>query len=172
VVRGACGGNLIIPRAIASIGVISDTHGLLRPEAIAALAGAQHIVHAGDIGGSEILQSLAQIAPVVAVRGNMDRDYWAGSLPLTAELRVGGARLCILHDRSRYVGDPKDDGYRVVIAGHTHEPLNEWRDGVLHFNPGSAGPCRSQTPVSVGRLQISGRAIVGEIIRLRVVPPG
>jgi uncharacterized protein len=150
--------------------VLSDTHGLLRPEALAALAGVRHIIHAGDIGGPEILKALGLIAPVIAVRGNMDRDYWASTLPEVAELRAGSARLCVLHDRSRYLGDPREDGYRVVIAGHTHEPLNERRNGVLHFNPGSAGPRRSQQLVSVGRLQVRGREIVGEIVRLRVPP--
>ncbi len=146
--------------------MISDTHGLLRPAALQALAGVEHVIHAGDIGGSEILQALSQIAPVLAVKGNTDRDYWGGTLPSMAELRAGAIKLCVLHDRGRYLGDPRDEGYQVLIAGHTHEPLNEWRNGVLHFNPGSAGPRRSHAPPSVGRLRITNRAVLGEIIRL------
>jgi putative phosphoesterase len=150
------------------IGVISDTHGLLRPEALTALAGVAHIVHAGDIGGPAVLEHLARLAPVTAVRGNNDRDPWAAALPETAIVELGGVRLYVLHDRKQLALDPRAAGLAAVIAGHSHQPRQERRDGVLYFNPGSAGPRRFRLPVSVGRLTIAGGAVRGRLIELTV----
>lgn len=148
------------------IGVISDTHGLLRPEAVAALRGSDLILHAGDIGSPAILEELSAIAPLTAVRGNNDRDAWARSLPETTELAVAGIRIYLLHDVHRLPLDPSDAGYDLVIAGHSHRPLKQRRDGVLYFNPGSAGPRRFRLPIALGRLWISRGAIRADIVRL------
>src|SRR5687768_11930634 len=135
-----------------SVGLISDTHGLLRPEALAALRGSRHIVHAGDIGDPAVLQALARIAPVTAVRGNNDTGSWAKRLSLTEDLRIAGKRIHVLHDLSQLDLDPAAEGYDVVVAGHSHRPREELRDGVLYLNPGSAGPRRFKLPVTVARL--------------------
>jgi len=148
------------------VGVISDTHGLLRPEAIRALRGASVIVHAGDIGGPEILDRLGAIAPVTAVRGNNDRGAWARGLPETAVLRVGGAKLCVIHDLTALGVDPRAGGFAAVISGHSHQPRSVRRAGVLYFNPGSAGPRRFRLPVSLGMLRVSGGTVVGRLRRL------
>lgn len=148
------------------IGVISDTHGLLRPEAAAALDGVDAILHAGDVGGPEVLERLAEIAPVTAVRGNNDRGTWAEKLPATADLELGGVRLYVLHDVKELDFDPRAAGFAAVISGHSHRPRREERDGVLFFNPGSAGPRRFRLPVSVGRLTISGTRVSGRLIPL------
>ncbi len=150
------------------IGVISDTHGLLRPEALAALAGSDRIVHAGDIGSSAILAALNEIAPVTAVRGNNDTANWADTIPDTAVLPVGETRLFVLHDLKTLKLDPAAEGYRVVIAGHSHQPLIREAGGVLYLNPGSAGPRRFRLPISVARLTVSGADVVAEIIELDV----
>ena len=150
------------------IGVISDTHGLLRPEALAALAGSDRIVHAGDIGSSAILAALNEIAPVTAVRGNNDTANWADTIPDTAVLPVGETRLFVLHDLKTLKLDPATEGYRVVIAGHSHQPLMREAGGVLYLNPGSAGPRRFRLPISVARLTVSGADVVAEIIELDV----
>jgi len=150
------------------VGVISDTHGLLRPEAIRALRGASVTVHAGDIGGREILDELDAIAPVTAVRGNNDREAWARHLPETAVLEVGGARLLVIHDLKALVRDPDAEGFAAVISGHSHEPRSVRRGGILYFNPGSAGPRRFHLPVSLGILRVSRGRVRG---RLRLLTP-
>ena len=150
------------------IGVISDTHGLLRPEALDALRGAQQIIHAGDVGSPEILKKLATIAPVTAVRGNVDKDAWAQGLPETQVLETGGISIYVLHDLTKLDVKPEAAGFRVVINGHSHIPKQEVRNGVLYFNPGSAGPRRFKMPVSVGRLSIDGAQVSGEVVKLNV----
>jgi putative phosphoesterase len=148
------------------IGVISDTHGLLRPEAVAALRGVEHIIHAGDIGAPEVLSSLAEIAPVTAVRGNNDRGAWAGRIPTTAVFEAPGLRLYVLHDVNELDLDPAAAGFGVVVAGHSHHPSQDQRGGVLFFNPGSAGPRRFRLPISIGRLHVDDGATRGELITL------
>jgi putative phosphoesterase len=141
------------------IGVISDTHGLLRPEAVAALRGVEHILHAGDVGDAFILDQLGQIAPVTAIRGNVDRGGRCGRLPETELVELGGVSLYMLHDRLVLDLEPVAAGIAAVISGHSHHPAIEWRKGVLYFNPGSAGPRRFSLPVSVGFLEISETGI-------------
>src|SRR5262249_11891129 len=136
------------------IGVISDTHGLLRPQAVAALRGSALIIHAGDVGRPEILGELRKIAPVVAVRGNVDRGTSADSLPQSEIVEHDGVRLYVLHILEELDLDPSTAGFHTVITGHTHRPKMETKDGVLYFNPGSAGPRRFTLPVSVGRLSV------------------
>ena len=148
------------------IGVISDTHGLLRPEAFAALQGSDRIIHAGDIGDPVILDRLAEIAPVTAVRGNVDREAWAKSIAETELLEVDGASIYILHILENLDLQPKAAGIQAVIYGHSHVPKQEMKDGVLYFNPGSAGPRRFQLPVSVGKLIVDAGKIRSEIIQL------
>ncbi len=152
------------------IGVISDTHGLLRPEAIEALRGSQQIIHAGDVGAPAILQRLASIAPVTVVRGNVDKEAWARKLPESNVLEVGGVSIYVLHDLAKLDLKPKAAGFAAVVSGHSHTPKQETRDGVLYFNPGSAGPRRFKLPVSVGRLIIENRVIRGEIVSLKISP--
>jgi putative phosphoesterase len=148
------------------IGVISDTHGLLRPEALKALAGSQRIIHAGDIGDPEILAQLARIAPVDAVRGNVDTASWAQKLPLTAVVEVQGHSIYLLHDVKQLDLDPRAAGFSVVVSGHSHVPAQESRKGVLYFNPGSAGPKRFRLPVSVGSLWVGEKGVRGELVNL------
>jgi putative phosphoesterase len=150
------------------IGVISDTHGLLRSEAFAALEGSHYIIHAGDIGGPEILDKLAEIAPVTAVRGNVDRAAWAGKIPATNVLEVGGISIYVLHSLQELDLKPEAAGFAAVISGHSHVAKQETRNGVLYFNPGSAGPRRFRLPVSVGRLSIRDKKIQGVIFELAV----
>ena len=150
------------------IGVISDTHGLLRPQALAALRGSDLIVHAGDVGAREVLEVLRSIAPVTAVRGNNDRDAWARAIPERATVRVGGATLYVIHDLHALNIDLQAAGYAAVIAGHSHRPALTERDGVLYVNPGSAGPRRFTLPVAVARLQVRGRRVAGELVLLDV----
>jgi putative phosphoesterase len=152
------------------IGVIADTHGLLRPEAEAALRGVAAIIHAGDIGAPAVLERLAALAPVTAVRGNNDRGGWAETLPLTDVLDIDGALLYVLHDVKELDLDPRAAGFAAVIAGHSHQPRAEARDGVLFFNPGSAGPRRFRLPVTVGRLTVGGGRAQGRIIDLGIAP--
>ena len=152
------------------VAVISDTHGLLRPEAVEALRGAQHIIHAGDVGSPEILKQLATIAPLTAVRGNVDKDAWAQQLPRTQVLETGGISIYVLHDLTQLDVKPEAAGFRVVISGHSHIPKQEVRNGVLYFNPGSAGPRRFKRPVSVGRLSIDGAEVCAELVILNVYP--
>jgi len=149
----------------ARIGVISDTHGLLRPEAIRALRGVDRIIHAGDVGSPEVLAGLRALAPVTVVRGNNDRGAWARALHETVTLRVAGARIHVLHDVKELALDPVGARVDVVIAGHSHTPTLATRDGVLFLNPGSAGPRRFTLPVTVARLAVrDGRP------RARIVP--
>ena len=149
-----------------NIGVISDTHGLLRPEAIDALRGSTHIIHAGDIGDPKILQALAAIAPVTAVRGNVDRGPWAAKIPLTEVIEVGGYSIYVLHILDHLDLKPEAAGFAAVIYGHSHRPAKETKSGVLYFNPGSAGPKRFSLPISLGRLTISGKKLKAEIKNL------
>jgi len=150
------------------VGVISDTHGLLRPEALAALKGSDVIVHAGDIGAPEILDALTGVAPVTAVRGNNDRGAWTHALTDTAAVQAGAAWLYVLHDLHDIDLDPKAAGFGAVIAGHSHRPGITERDGVLYVNPGSAGPRRFTLPVAVARLRVHGTRISGEVVLLDV----
>ena len=150
------------------IGLISDTHGLLRPQAVAALQGSALIIHAGDVGRPEILDELRRIAPVIAVRGNVDRDAWADRLPLSEIVEHEGVRLYVLHILEDLDLDLPTAGFQAVITGHTHRPKMETRDGVLYFNPGSAGPRRFDLPVSVGRLSITNGKLAGELVYLQV----
>lgn len=148
------------------IGVISDTHGLLRPEALAALRGSEHIIHAGDVGAPEILQTLAAIAPVTAIRGNVDQAAWARTLAETEVLEIGAISIYVLHDLAHLDLKPGAAGFQVVISGHSHVPQQAARHGVLYFNPGSAGPRRFKLPVTVGRLTVEGGSVRGEIVAL------
>ncbi len=150
------------------VGVISDTHGLIRPQALGALRGSDHIVHAGDIGSPAVLEALAAIAPVTAIRGNNDRDAWARALPDTTSVEVGGAWLYILHDVHELDLDPRAAGFAAVIAGHSHRPTIVERHGTLFVNPGSAGPRRFTLPVAVARLQVTGGEVRGEVVVLDV----
>ena len=151
---------------LVTIGVISDTHGLLRPEAIAALQGSDYIIHAGDVGDPAILSNLASIAPVTAVRGNVDRERWARDLPETNVLEVGSTSIYVLHDVGRLDLNPGSAKLAAVVFGHSHRPSQEMRNGVLFFNPGAAGPRRFTLPVTVGRLRIIGTQLSAEIISL------
>jgi len=148
------------------VGVISDTHGLLRPEAVAALRGVDRIVHAGDIGAPEVLAALAELAPVTAVRGNNDKGPWARAIAETQVVDAGGVLIYVIHDVAELDVDPAAGGIGVVIAGHSHVPRNEVRDGVLWFNPGSAGPRRFKLPIALGRLTIEAGRAHGEILTL------
>jgi uncharacterized protein len=148
------------------IGVISDTHGLLRPEAVDALRGSQHIIHAGDVGTPEILEQLAAIAPITAIRGNIDTYAWARKLPETEVVEIGGISIYVLHDLLRLDLKPEAAGFSVVISGHSHVPKQEVRNGVPYFNPGSAGPRRFKLPISVGRLIVEAKKVSGKIVTI------
>lgn len=148
------------------IGVISDTHGLLRPEAIAALEGSAHILHAGDVGDPAILDRLARIAPVTAIRGNVDLSGPCSRLPATELIELAGRSLYMLHDRHALDLDPVAAGIAVVISGHSHHPAIQWQKGVLYFNPGSAGPRRFSTPVSLGFLTLTESAVEPRLLDL------
>jgi putative phosphoesterase len=148
------------------IGLISDTHGLLRPEALQALAGVQHIIHAGDIGGPEMIDTLSGIAPVHAVRGNNDKDPWGAKLPPWLALEFAGVGIHVLHDLKELDVDPAAAGFHVVVAGHSHKPAVTERDGVLFVNPGSAGPRRFNLPVTIGYLTVAAGTARAEIKRL------
>ena len=148
------------------IGLISDTHGLVRPEALAFLHGCDHIVHAGDIGKPQVLAALEAIAPLSAIRGNVDTGDWAQALPETLELTLAGVRLLVLHDLKQLDRDPADAGIRVVVSGHSHKPVAEERGGVLYINPGSAGPRRFSLPISAGELLVSADLLTPRIVEL------
>lgn len=148
------------------IGVISDTHGFLRPEAVATLRGVHRIIHAGDIGDPAILDRLSEIAPVTAVRGNVDREAWAKNIPETNVLEVDGVSIYILHILENLDLKPSAARFEAVIYGHSHVPKQETKDGVLYFNPGSAGPRRFQRPVTIGKLIVQDGKIRGEVIQL------
>ncbi len=149
-----------------SIGLIADTHGLLRPEAIEALKGSDFIVHAGDIGGPEVLAGLSRLAPLTAIRGNVDRGSWASALPDNEVLQAGAAFIFVIHDIAELDLDPGAAGFQVVVSGHSHQPGRREKDGVLFVNPGSAGPRRFKLPISVGRLWIGETGITAELIEL------
>jgi hypothetical protein len=148
------------------IGVISDTHGLLRTEAIDLLRGSEHIIHAGDIGAPEIITALERIAPVTAVRGNIDTQGWARRFHQTEVVELGGLHIYVLHDVHALDLNPKAAGFAAVVSGHSHQPKQETKDSVLYFNPGSAGLRRFRLPVSVGRLEIHRGKVTGEILIL------
>lgn len=151
-----------------TVGVISDTHGLLRPEAAAALAGVERIVHAGDIGSPDVLAALGRLAPVTAVRGNNDRGDWAAGIADTEVVEVGGVSLYVLHDLHELDLDPRAAGFAAIIAGHSHQPRLEERDGVLYLNPGSAGPRRFKLPISLARLTIADARVRAELVTLEI----
>lgn len=153
---------------MARVGLISDTHGLVRPEALAALRGSDHIVHAGDIGDAQVLAALEQLAPVTAVRGNNDKGAWARKIPETQALQVEDVRIYVLHDLKELDLDPSAAGFQVVVAGHSHRPSITERAGVLYVNPGSAGPRRFKLPIAVAELTIAGRAAQARILELAV----
>ena len=148
------------------IGVISDTHGLLRPEAVIALRGSDHIIHAGDIGDAAILDELAKIAPVTAIRGNVDRDAWAKKIPRTEVLEIGSVSIYVIHNLEELDLKPEAAGFAAMVYGHSHVPKQETKNGVLYFNPGSAGPKRFRLPVTLGRLRLHGRQFESEILEL------
>jgi putative phosphoesterase len=141
---------------------------LLRPEALAALQGSERIIHAGDVGTPEILEKLAAIAPVTVVRGNIDKGVWARALPETEVVEAGGVSIYVLHDLAQLDLKPEAAGFQVVVSGHSHVAKSETRDGVIFFNPGSAGPRRFKLPVSVGRLVVEGDRVRAEIIELNI----
>jgi len=147
-------------------GVISDTHSLLRPEAIAALRGSDRVLHAGDVGDPGILDRLRELAPVTAVRGNVDRGPWAAALPETELVEIEGLSIYLIHDLGQLDLKPEAAGIRVVIYGHSHQPKIEEKNGVLFFNPGSAGPPRFRLPVSLGRLKIEKGTVRIEVVNL------
>jgi hypothetical protein len=136
------------------VGLISDTHGLLREQALAALQGSDLIIHAGDVGDPTIIRRLSDLAPVVAVRGNIDRGEWAQRLPETAIAEAGAARIYVLHDIQQLALDPARAGFHIVVSGHSHKHGRSERAGVLYLNPGSAGPRRFRLPVTVARLDL------------------
>jgi putative phosphoesterase len=149
-----------------TIGVISDTHGLLRPAAVAALQDTDLVVHAGDIGSPDVIEALQQLGPVFAVRGNVDRGLWAEGLPATQTVEVQIVRLYVLHDLGALDLDPVAAGFQVVIAGHSHRASITTRQGVQYLNPGSAGPRRFRLPVTVARLSVEPGKVSAEIIVL------
>ena len=149
-----------------TIGVISDTHGLLRPEAVEALSGSDYIIHAGDVGDPRILDRLRHIAPLTAVSGNIDREAWARELPETDILSVEGLEIYLLHDIQDLDLKPEAAGFSAVIYGHSHVPQQERRNGVLYLNPGSAGPRRFRLPVTVARLQVREGKLHAQIVPL------
>lgn len=151
-----------------TVGVISDTHGLLRPEATDALKGSDLIVHAGDVGGTDILEQLRTIAPTFAVRGNVDTGAWAKALPITEVVDAGQLRLYVLHDLATLDLDPRAAGFAAVISGHSHRPSAGVRHGVLYLNPGSVGPRRFTLPIAMARLRVTGDRLSHEMIALKV----
>lgn len=151
-----------------TVGVISDTHGLLRPQATEALKGSDLIVHAGDVGDAQILEQLRSIAPTFAVRGNVDTAAWANVLPMTEVVEAGPLQLYVLHDIATLDLDPRAAGFAAVIFGHSHRPSAESRHGVLFLNPGSAGPRRFTLPISVAKLRVESDRLVHEMIELQV----
>jgi uncharacterized protein len=152
------------------IGVISDTHGLLREQAVAALRGVDAIIHAGDIGTPEVVEALRAVAPLTVIKGNIDRGEWARAYPDVATMEILGHSIYVVHNLKEMEIDPRGV-YSVVVSGHSHIPNNERRDGVLYFNPGSAGPRRFRLPVAVGMLTVSEQRVSGKLIELDVPPP-
>jgi uncharacterized protein len=156
---------------VTRVGLISDTHGLLRPEAREALVGCDRIIHAGDVGSQAVLDDLATLAPVCAVRGNNDVGAWAKALPETLSLTVEDSVIHVLHDLAQLDLPHETRGIRAVVSGHSHKPLVREREGVLYVNPGSAGPRRFRLPVSVAHLHIAGDRVVAQITELEVSAP-
>lgn len=152
------------------IGLISDTHGLLRPQALGFLRGCSHIIHAGDIGNPGILEALAALAPLTAVQGNNDKGAWAHDLPTTSLIRLGELSIYVLHDLAQLHIEPVAAGVDVVVSGHSHQPLVDERDGVLYVNPGSAGPRRFRLPIAVAELTVEGRAVLPRVVQLESQP--
>ena len=157
-----------MPASPTRIGLISDTHGLLRPQALEALRGSELILHAGDVGRPEVLTALRKLAPVIAVRGNVDRSDWARALPETAVAEAGDVRLYVLHDVHALDLNPAAAGFQIVVSGHSHQPGKFERAGVLYINPGSAGPRRFQLPVSLARLNLAHPPFDVEFVELQV----
>jgi uncharacterized protein len=155
-----------LDKEIKILGLISDTHGLLREEAVRALTGSDLILHAGDVGGREILKRLETIAPVVAVRGNVDTDAWGRSLPLTEAVSAGPAMIYMIHILQDLDISPAEGGFQIVVNGHSHKPEQVEKDGVLYINPGSAGPRRFYLPVTVARLDLRAKKWNAEFIHL------
>jgi putative phosphoesterase len=153
------------------IGLISDTHGLMRPEALAALAGVSHIVHAGDIGSAQILSQLRAIAPLTAVRGNNDKGAWAREIAATEVLEIDGVSIYVLHDLAELDLDPMAAGFSVIVTGHSHKPAVTRKGDVLYVNPGSAGPRRFKLPIAVATLEIDSGKVSAEIHELRRAAP-
>jgi len=154
--------------AAARVGCVSDTHGLVRPEALAALAGVDLIVHAGDVGKPEVLDRLREVAPVIAIRGNNDHGAWATKLPETEVVEVSGRSLYLIHDVNELDLDPAAAGFDAVVSGHSHRPNVETRGGVLFLNPGSIGPRRFKLPVALALLRISERGVHAKMVELDV----
>jgi len=150
------------------VGLISDTHGLLRPEAVAFLRGSDFIVHGGDIGREGVLEELATLAPVTAVRGNNDKGPWAGAVPETEVLQVGEVFIYVVHDLGELDLDPVAAGFQVVVSGHSHRPSVVERDGVLYVNPGSSGPRRFKLPITVGELMVVEKSVSARVVELEV----
>jgi putative phosphoesterase len=150
------------------VGLISDTHGLLRPEAIAFLRGSDFIVHAGDIGDASVLKELKALAPLTVVRGNNDKGSWAEKIAETEVLHIGDVFIYVLHDLAQLDLDPVAAGFQVVVSGHSHRPSVEERDGVLYVNPGSSGPRRFKLPVAVAELEIAGHSVKAKLVELKV----
>ncbi len=148
------------------VGVISDTHGLLRPEAIAALQGSDLILHAGDIGKPEVLDGLRSLAPVIAIRGNNDKGSWAENIAERETIQIADVSVHLLHIVQELNLDPQQAGIQVVISGHSHKPAIDDRNGVLFLNPGSAGPRRFKLPISIAHLRIQGKSVQAEVIEL------
>jgi putative phosphoesterase len=156
------------PKKTLRVGVISDTHGLLRPQATAFLRGCDHILHGGDIGGAQILEQLAALAPVTAVRGNNDTQAWAASLPDTRLLELAGVRFYVIHDLGELRIDPSAAAVRIIVCGHSHQPSLRECAGVIYLNPGSAGPRRFRLPVSVAEIRIDGASIAPRLVQLQL----
>lgn len=154
------------PSVTLRVGLISDTHGLLRPEALTFLGGSDHIVHGGDMCDASVLEALSAIAPVTAVRGNNDRGPWAARLRETERVQIGGISVYAIHDLADLDVEPSAAGIQIVVSGHSHKPSVERRDGVLYVNPGSAGPRRFKLPISIGELTVTGRSVSARIVEL------
>ncbi len=155
-------------QAAMRIGIISDTHGLLRPEAVARLAGVHHIIHAGDIGHPEVIAGLRKIAPTTAIRGNVDTGEWASAYPTTARVALGGRSIFVLHNRNELALEPAAAGIDVVVSGHSHRAKIETVDGVLYLNPGSAGPRRFSLPIALATLELGRRAMRAQVHEIPV----
>ncbi len=154
--------------AVRRFGLVSDTHGLLRPETLQALVGVQHLVHAGDVGSLEVLEALRARFTLTVVRGNVDHGAWAEALPLTETVELGGALVHVLHDLAELDLDPAAAGIQVVVSGHSHRPLIRRLKGVLYVNPGSCGPRRFDLPVTVALLRVGPQGVDAELVPLRV----